>query len=699
MMTPEEYQFVFNALEEGADPNLENEAGMTPLFLVIVHKRIDLVEALINNGADPNLPGALNDRFYSPLFLAVMHNDDEAVRILLSKGTNPNTPCVLNDQILTPLNLAIINNRLSLVELLVSNNTDILHRVDIDGQTPLYYACLSGNAQLVRYLIKLGANPYIDCRFDIIENFIKYTYPDEVSTACQLASDLYPECKIFVSYNTISNCFKALRIARDYSLPYLSGIFLNQIHSYYQVSPFHRRVINTYLAELGYPTVKFPRQPRARPWFSLSSSDSDSDDGKYFEKHSTHWMAPYSTAISKNEKSEDSSDEFDSPYEASSPIDKQYAVNTEGGYTFDLYTLLKWQTIRHIQHAFGETEDCIRYINPYTKVPFTSRDTTFIRMKARSLGVELSFDPTLLSHACVKLFDKMQITSFCHENNFNAIKSFLYGSSDEIDLPKAYLAMSIAVKSGNSDLVKFLLELGISPDYSDAGYQPLITAAINGHIDIMKLLLQFRANPSVKYIYSDMTVMTPLYFAVTNENDPHGKMLEMLIKSGADVSEKLCPEGTTALWEAVFFGYVQKAKLLVKAGADVNACKGEYTILQAAIWSSKATDDMIQYLLSVGADPSAKNKAGEDALAFAKRMGRFEEIITNHLQKIESRKAECAISCDDVPPIAARSSTFIPLMNAASKSGMKLDVSNDDFIESAFGKSSVNRSRIKRKVN
>ena len=59
-----------------------------------------------------------------------------------------------------------------------------------------------------------------------------------------------------------------------------------------------------------------------------------------------------------------------------------------------------------------------------------------------------------------------------------------------------YNALTASVAGGHTEIVHWLLERGLDPNYRyGQGYSPLLTAAANGHLEIVKLLLSHGADP------------------------------------------------------------------------------------------------------------------------------------------------------------------------------------------------------------
>ncbi|MDE0878014.1 MAG: ankyrin repeat domain-containing protein [Sphingomonas bacterium] len=73
-------------LQKGADPNLRDDKGATPLTLATMAGREDLVRLLLTYKANPNLGNAGGQ---TPLILAVTNRDIALSRLLLSNGADP----------------------------------------------------------------------------------------------------------------------------------------------------------------------------------------------------------------------------------------------------------------------------------------------------------------------------------------------------------------------------------------------------------------------------------------------------------------------------------------------------------------------------------------------------------------------------------------------------------------------------------
>lgn len=76
---------IVKAIEVGANPNLKNENGESPIFIVIKRKSLEMVQFLIKHGADIN---AVNANMETPLIAAVIAEDAKIVEFLLANNAD-----------------------------------------------------------------------------------------------------------------------------------------------------------------------------------------------------------------------------------------------------------------------------------------------------------------------------------------------------------------------------------------------------------------------------------------------------------------------------------------------------------------------------------------------------------------------------------------------------------------------------------
>jgi ankyrin repeat protein len=206
-------------------------------------------------------------------------------------------------------------------------------------------------------------------------------------------------------------------------------------------------------------------------------------------------------------------------------------------------------------------------------------------------------------------------------------------------------------------IVRKLLESGINPDSTNAiGETPLFRAAERGHLESIKVLLEFKA----KIDKVDNRYRTPLMAASENGKS---QSVEVLLKSGVDVNKTTNTEWSP-LMSAVSSGSYDTISQLIENGANVNAKSFDgYTPLIIAVEkenlkvvdllirnransnmslndgrsalilaSEKSNDEILTTLLSHGADVNAKTSSQLTPLMMATIRGRGKnvEILIDH---------------------------------------------------------------------
>jgi len=165
-----------------------------------------------------------------------------------------------------------------------------------------------------------------------------------------------------------------------------------------------------------------------------------------------------------------------------------------------------------------------------------------------------------------------------------------------------------AAESGRTNVVEYLLSIGVDPKLGDAkGFTPLHSAAAFRHTGVVKSLLDHGADPKAvaKGGYSVLLSACSGW--------PKREIIELLIEAGADPNVK-SDDGVTPLQKLSFREPPETLKLLLAAGANVNQVGWEGST--AFHWAIDGDNVEVAHLLAEsGADGTARNEKGTTALA------------------------------------------------------------------------------------
>jgi len=136
-------------LDQGADPNEAGPEGVTPLILAAVRGHAAVAGALLDRGAEID---RIDEGSYTALLHAIGLRNDQVTDLLLDRGADPS---VGNWH---AFYRAVESGRIPLVQRLLNLGADP-NRQEDDGLTPLLLAVGRGDLKLVKVLLKTGADP------------------------------------------------------------------------------------------------------------------------------------------------------------------------------------------------------------------------------------------------------------------------------------------------------------------------------------------------------------------------------------------------------------------------------------------------------------------------------------------------------------------------------------------------------------
>ncbi|MBI69908.1 MAG: hypothetical protein CMJ38_07935 [Phycisphaerae bacterium] len=188
-----------------------------------------------------------------------------------------------------------------------------------------------------------------------------------------------------------------------------------------------------------------------------------------------------------------------------------------------------------------------------------------------------------------------------------------------------------AARSKNNEAIQVLLDAGADIQSRDTlGNAPISWASGFGNADGVALLIENGADVNVR---DAVLGYTPLLWA-SGFGDANS--IPILLKEGADVSVRDNAEGRTPLMHAVRTGTLAGVEQLLGADASLTAIdNGGQTAVMIAAGSNNVTLAKVKLLVESGADVTAKDKAGLNALDHAKsRTDAQGELIVKYLESL-----------------------------------------------------------------
>ena len=201
------------------------------------------------------------------------------------------------------------------------------------------------------------------------------------------------------------------------------------------------------------------------------------------------------------------------------------------------------------------------------------------------------------------------------------------------DEGKTHNLLFDAIMVENDDFAKVLIEKGADLDFTDdKKVTTLLQASHRGLSNITEKLLEKNSKPEYLNAASEDAI-TPLIAAAS---EGHVEIVKQLIAAGADVNAK-DKDGTTSLMAASARGHAEAAKELLKAKADVNAQNTDgHTALMFAYNGKNQVETLWERYNQFLAEAKAEKKESTEDVDDGGTGPVIREALDNHAKLIAS---------------------------------------------------------------
>ena len=173
----------------------------------------------------------------------------------------------------------------------------------------------------------------------------------------------------------------------------------------------------------------------------------------------------------------------------------------------------------------------------------------------------------------------------------------------------------VALKNGNVEAAKQLINFGADPKLVCSGYIPLHWAIFIGKLAAIKLLVDNDPN-SVGELRNGLAILREPSLATSNISDELediNQTIQYLVDRGADLNA-IDSSGQTQLAKTIGSLNWAGAKVLLDAGANANVSDDKQTPVLVTAARYMADSNLITLMLKHGADVNAKDKDGHTAV-------------------------------------------------------------------------------------
>nr|XP_042905260.1 uncharacterized protein LOC107454385 [Parasteatoda tepidariorum] len=541
---------------EGGDANETDEIGWTLLHYAAVNNDVDIVEYLVDNGA--NIHAEQFATGMKPMHIASEYGCEKVVDYFLLKGAGVDTT---NKFCNTSLHLAASEGKLETVEVLLKHKANI-HAADEDGNQAIHLSSKYGHRDVLNFLLHSGSNVQA-----VGENFCTPLHFAALNGHLNLIHDLIENGANINAKNKYgeSSLHLAVKSGNVNAVEYFLtlGLKINARDDDYGWTPLH------YASRCGHIGV-----------IELLINNGADVNGR-----SNGGEKPIHVAANNGHTQ---TVEF--------YINKGCDVN-------ELNTKYHWTCLHYasregflemVQYLFDKHADIHVECSDYGKAIHIAAiigQTEIIEFFI-SIGMSIE-EPSSKKWTPLHWASKggkLETIEYLVQNKVN-----IFAKTYE-----NYSVLHLAAKHGHKNVIEYFLNLGLDfNERNKKGWQPLHYAARKGAVDIVSLLVEKGAD------YDEMfgRVAKPLHVAAQNG---HVEVIKTFIELGQDPNS-FEPGNNTPLHKAAEKGTISVINFLVEKGADshiINS-KGEKPIHIAARHGNK---EVVDLFLNMGISVDEKSK-------------------------------------------------------------------------------------------
>lgn len=569
-------------LSRGADVNVKDAFGWTPLMNVASAGRMDIATSLLANGANLELR---DNGGTTALGLAAAKGRDDMVTLLLERGANINAK---DGKGLDPLMMAAKGGFLGLTKTLLDKGANI-NLSDNDGNTTLMLAAKGAHREVVELVLDRGARiPTIGKDGEKLMVAAVLGDLDQIKKLAEGGVDLDLKTTGGGSRNAL---FWAAAMGNDFVVSY----FLDRESE----------------AEAKNPPKNQSSQPKKKildDTIVFASGNGKLDVVRQLLNH-------HRDPNSKDRQGASS-----------------LTLAAEYGHADVVELLLENGADRNYKNPEGDSALIIAVKERHPHV------VDLLIKNWADLEARDKKGKTPLVHAVMnndiditqKLLDKKvkldtkdnegyAALHIAAKRGYDQLAQLLSDHGADVNMKitqKSMTPLMFAARGGHTGTASILIGKGASVNAADSeGKNPLLLACEAGHTDTVSMLMDNGADFNAE----SREGVTPLMAAALKGQLP---VVKLLIERGVPYDARSKKQGFSALWTASMKGRTQVIDYLWQTGADVNVkSKQGMSPLMAAVTNSEF--DAVRMLLDKGVDQDIQNINRQNATDLAKKSNNF----------------------------------------------------------------------------